>query len=228
MFTKHQPVFYFLPALLLCLFFTVPFYGSAQSLDTNRRIVDTTQNQSRHVIFENYSMEDTIHAQEVISGHTTDSILTKKHNPKIAIALSAVIPGAGQIYNKKWWKMPIIYAGLATSSYLVYRFATRMNIYKKEYRCRMQEGYGIPSPELANYSDDNILTTKKYYQRNMELSIAATAIIYLLNIVDAAVDAHLFYFDISEDLSLQITPQIQPRNYLENESYGVTLALRWK
>ena len=62
----------------------------------------------------------------------------------------------------------------------------------------------------------------------MELSIAATAIIYLLDIVDAAVDAHLFYFDISEDLSLQITPQIQPRNYLENESYGVTLALRWK
>lgn len=228
MFTKHQPAFSFLPALLLCFFITISFYGYTQSLDTNLQAVDTLQHPQRHVIIENYSMEDTIHAQEVISGHTTDSILTKKHNPKIAIALSAVIPGAGQIYNKKWWKVPIIYAGLGVSSYLVYRFATRMNIYKKEYRCRMQEGYGTPSPDLANYSDDNILTSKKYYQRNMELSIAATAIIYLLNIVDAAVDAHLYYFDISEDLSLQITPHIQPRNYLECESYGVTLALRWK
>lgn len=211
--------------LFICAFLCTVCYCHAQSIDTLAAF-DTLQ--ARHIIHQTYSAEDSVIAQEVNAGTTTDSVLQKKHNPKLAVGLSIILPGAGQMYNKKWWKVPIIYACLGTSSYFVYRFASKMQIYKTEYRCRMQEGYGTPSPNLTMYSDDNILSSKKKYQRNMEISIAATAILYVLNIIDAAVDANLFYFDISDDLSMQIAPKIQQRTYTEYENYGVSLALKWK
>lgn len=142
--------------------------------------------------------------------HTTDSVLRKKHNPKIAIALSAVLPGAGQIYNRKAWKVPIIYAGLAASSYCIYHFAKQTNEYKFEYRYRMQGKTELLNPRFANKDDETVLSMKKYHQRNMEISIAATAVVYVLNLIDAVVDAHLFYFDISDDLSMRWSPAVQP------------------
>lgn len=165
---------------------------------------------------------------EVTHVHTTDSVLRKKHSPKLAIGLSAVLPGAGQVYNRKWWKVPIVYAFLGAGSYCIYHFASEMKVYRTEYRYRMQERFDLIDPQLGYYSDDNILSLKKKYQRYMEISIAATAIFYVLNIIDAAVDAHLFYFDISNDLSLRFTPYFEPQNMLQRTNGGVALALRWK
>lgn len=160
--------------------------------------------------------------------HTTDSILQKKHNPKVAVALSAVLPGAGQIYNKRWWKVPIIYAGFGASVYFICRFSHRMVIYRTEYRNRMQEHFDLLDPTLSNYDDESVLSMKKYYQRNMEIAVAATAIIYVLNLIDAAVDAHLFYFDISDDLSLQFAPYLQPSTFSQPGSMGLTFAFHLK
>lgn len=170
----------------------------------------------------------TTHKGKVTRVHTTDSVLQKKHSPKIATSLSAVLPGAGQIYNKRWWKVPIIYAGLGASSYCIYHYATKMKTYRTEYRYRMQGETSMLNPDMSYYSDENVLSLKKKYQRSMELAIAATAIIYTLNIVDAAVDAHLFYFDISNDLSLQFAPYFEPKNMLLPTHGGVSFALRWK
>lgn len=160
--------------------------------------------------------------------HTTDSALRKKHSPKIAVALSAVIPGAGQIYNKKAWKIPIIYAGLAASTYYVVHFAKETNIYKYEYRYRMQGKTDLLNPQLATKDDETILSLKSLNQRRMEVSIAATAVVYALNLIDALVDAHLFYFDISDNLSMQWVPSILPNSCGQYNSYGVTLSLSFK
>ncbi|MCQ2264193.1 MAG: DUF5683 domain-containing protein [Bacteroidales bacterium] len=166
--------------------------------------------------------------QPVETIHTTDSVLQKKHSPKIAIALSAVLPGAGQVYNKKAWKIPIIYGCLGASCYFIYDFSKKMSLYRTEYRCRMQEGFGIPNPELATFDDETVLSMKKTYTRYMEIAIAATGIIYMLNIIDAAVDAHLFYFDISDDLSMHFAPYFEP-GVLAGHSYaGISIALKWK
>ena len=159
---------------------------------------------------------------------TTTEQLLQKHNPKVAIALSAVIPGSGQIYNKKWWKVPIIYAGLGVSSYLIYDFAVKTKSYQNEYKYRINGQLDNLNPKYSIYTDENVLALKNYYRRNMEISIAALAIIYLLNIVDAAVDAHLFYFDISDDLALSWSPYIGSNSLTPSLQQGVSLAIHFK
>ena len=152
----------------------------------------------------------------------------KVHNPKVAVALSAVLPGAGQVYNKKAWKVPIVYTGLGVASYCVYHFVTLTNQYKFEYRHRKNGETDLLDPELASMSDETVLSEKNFYRRYMEISIAALAIVYMLNIVDAAVDAHLYYFDISDNLALSVQPFA--RNYalpMASMNHGVTISLRF-
>jgi hypothetical protein len=164
----------------------------------------------------------------------TDSALRKKHNPTIAGCLS-IIPGGGQIYNKKYWKLPIVYGALGISCYFVYDFAHHMVYYKNEFINRRDGNTDLLRPELSMETDANILTEKNTYRRRMEIAVAVTAILYFLNIMDAIVDAHLYYFDISDDLSLRVAPQINQNYYnslvqQHNTSfnYGVNLTLNFK
>lgn len=166
--------------------------------------------------------------QPVVQVHTTDSALQKKHNPKIAIALSAVLPGAGQIYNKKYWKLPIVYGCLGVSCYFIYDFSQKMVRYRNEYRYRMTGETSLLDPTLSSRSDESVLSMKKSNTRYMEFAIAATGIFYLLNIIDAAVDAHLYYFDISDDLSLHFAPYFQNTFLAAPAHAGVSIALKWK
>lgn len=122
-----------------------------------------------------------------------------------ASILSAVVPGSGQIYNKKYWKVPIIYASLATSVYFIYDNNNKFELYKNAYIKREQ---GEIDDYLNTYNNNQLITIMDYYQRNRDVSYIITAAIYLLNIVDASVDAHLFDFDISEDLSINYQPSI--------------------
>ena len=137
----------------------------------------------------------------------TDSVQVKKHNPKIATALS-IIPGAGQIYNKKYWKLPIIYGGLGATGGLIYYFQKETSKYRKEYVARVNEDSVKFKPALAEYATENVKELRDYYRKNMEICVAACVILYALNILDACVDAHLFYYDISDNLALRITPTV--------------------
>lgn len=165
----------------------------------------------------------------------SDSVLRKKHSPTVAGCLS-IIPGGGQIYNKKYWKLPIVYGALGISGYFVYYFAHQMVLYKKEFINRRDGNTALLKPEYSLYPDENILAMKNTYRRRMEIATAVTAILYFLNIVDAVVDAHLYYFDISDDLSLHVSPQVTP-NYMNSLvyqqngtsfNYGVNLTLNFK
>jgi hypothetical protein len=144
---------------------------------------------------------------------SSDTVRMKMHSPKKASWL-ALIPGAGQIYNKKYWKLPIVYAGLGATGYLIYRFSDSTAMYRKEYVARMTEDTLLNphlselNPKLSGISDESILMRRNNFRRNMEICVAACAIIYLLSIIDASVDAHLFYYDVSDNLSVSIRPQI--------------------
>lgn len=118
------------------------------------------------------------------------------------------LPGAGQFYNKKYWKIPIIYAGFAGMGYLIHFNDVRYQKYKKAYVVRLDNDSNSVDEFNGIYSDSDLKTLKDFYRRNRDLSIIVTGLIYILNIVDASVDAHLFYFDVNEDLSLHLQPSI--------------------
>jgi hypothetical protein len=136
------------------------------------------------------------------------TVQLKKHDPKTASCL-AIIPGAGQIYNKKYWKLPIVYAGLGTTAFLIYYYEDLTSMYRKEYVARVNGDVEKLNPKLAKYTDvSNILELRNFYRRNMEICIGVCAVVYVLSILDACVDAHLFYYDVSDNLSLGVKPKI--------------------
>lgn len=129
--------------------------------------------------------------------------------PKKAAIMSACLPGLGQIYNKKWWKAPIIYAGFTG---LAFGFSFNEK-YFKEYRNSLRYRYDndpTTIDTLSRYSDNDIVTLKNYYQRYRDLCVIGMAALYTLQILDAAVDAHLKTFDVSDNLSMRISPAIYP------------------
>ena len=152
-----------------------------------------------------------VHAQD--SSHITIDTLSvktmptnKRHSAKKAALQSALLPGLGQIYNKKYWKLPIIYAGFAGLGFAIGFNTRKWRTFSDAYSLRIDDDPSTQDDFVGVYSDDNLLTFKNFYKRNMDLSIIFTAVLYALNIIDAAVDAHLFEYDISDDLSLRMDP----------------------
>jgi hypothetical protein len=139
-----------------------------------------------------------------------DTVVVKKHSAHKASLYSMALPGLGQAYNKKYWKIPVIYAGFGFLAYNISKNNKEVKAFTEAYRF-LSNGDSIPpNNKYANsgYDADQLLSGREYYMRNVELSVIFTAALYLLNIVDAAVDAHFFDYDISEDLSLNVQPII--------------------
>jgi len=157
---------------------------------------------------------------------TNKPLHLKKHNPKTASWL-AIIPGAGQIYNKKYWKLPIVYGGLGTTAYLIYYYEGLTSMYRKEYVARMNEKTDKLNPKLAKYSVENILELRNFHRRNMEICVAACTILYVLSILDACVDAHLFYYDVSDNLAVAVKPKINHNPLTGVTSPGMGLVLKF-
>ena len=129
---------------------------------------------------------------------------TERKNPEKAAIYSAIIPGLGQAYNKKYWKIPIIYTGLISSAYYIKNSNESYTLYRNIYLNRIS---GDNSDQFqGQYSDIDLITLTNHYRRNREISILCCIGTYLLNIIDASVSAHLFNYDISDDLSLNIQP----------------------
>lgn len=151
-----------------------------------------------------------------------------KPNPMRAVWLGAVIPGAGQIYNRSYWKLPIVYGGFmgciyaitwTNNQYIGYKDAYRDIYYDmqngtlsdspdKSYNAILPEGYTIETMGGASTYQSRLKEWQNTARRNRDLSILVSIAVYALSLVDAYVDAQLFDFDISNDLSLNVTPQL--------------------
>lgn len=129
-----------------------------------------------------------------------------KHNPGKALLMSAILPGAGQVYNRKYWKVPIIYAGFAACGYFINFNNSRYQQYRKAYILRADGDTTTTDKYVNLYSEANLLELKTYYRRNRDLTIIITTAVYVLNLLDAYVDAHLFNFNVNDNLSLQALP----------------------
>jgi hypothetical protein len=129
------------------------------------------------------------------------------HNIRRATILSVVIPGAGQIYNRKWWKTPIIYAGLGTTIYLASLNQSEYRRYSNAFDQRRDLNNTEPDEFEGRLTERQLISNMRLHQSNRDLSLVFMVLLYGLNIIDANVDAHLFDFDISDDLSLKVEPR---------------------
>lgn len=144
----------------------------------------------------------------------------KKHSIKKATLLSIVLPGAGQVYNKKWWKVPLIYGAMGTTTYLAIQYNDRYKIYRDAYQLRQD---GKDDPFKGKYNTNTLLTFTQDNRNDRDINIMITAGLYGLQVLDAYIDANMFDFDVDDNLSLLITPIVIPQ---ENQTYvGLSLNL---
>ncbi|MCK9303098.1 MAG: DUF5683 domain-containing protein [Bacteroidales bacterium] len=162
---------------------------------------------------------DTVHGKNIPVEKTLQS--TNIHSPKKAGTLSAILPGLGQAYNRKYWKIPIVWAGLGGTGYMIYSNAVPMSQVKQAYIWISEGSEGSPPNDFATqYSSTSKLETLyNQYRYNIELFTIISIAWYGLNIIEAVVDAHLTNFDISEDLSMKIYPTFTPFNQPFNQFY---------
>jgi hypothetical protein len=141
----------------------------------------------------------------------SDSISESKKNKKEiyssarkASVMSAILPGLGQGYNKKYWKIPIIYLGLGGFGYMFHVNNVEYKFYRKNLIALNDED---PSTNNTTfYNSSQLQSEKQRYQKSRDLGLIGMGIIYILNIIDANVDAHLKTFDVSDDLGINISP----------------------
>ena len=161
----------------------------------------------------------------------TDTIKVKaselpKHSPTKAALFSTFVPGLGQAYNRKFLKIPFIYAGIAIPAYYGIEQNQKFNEKRSAYKSRLA---GDSTDQFLNpgnfYSNEALLESMDINRRNRDLMFIISGVIYVLQIVDASVDAHLFYFNVSDDLSIYYTPTFYYSERLKKPVQGLSLNL---
>ena len=153
---------------------------------------------------------------------------------KKATTLSTIFPGAGQIYNKSYWRVPIVIGGLASTIYTIdwnnrgyQRFKTAYSLKVDYEKNPSKYPNGAPDEFRGAYTSSFLKNLKDSYRRNRDLCIILTAGVYLLNIIDAHVDAHLQDYDISDDLTMNLAPYFDCTTIGSKPVYGVNMSLKF-
>lgn len=209
-------------------FFIFFFTGLLFTLRLNAQHPDSTQvKQLSDSVLEK---KDSVYTGKYNSQAARDSIEKRmKRNYHRATLYSAILPGAGQVYNKKYWKVPIIYAALGISAYAFFYNKTWYN--KCQYALTVTVNQSPPDsvkaidPQLQPFyaaNDQNgLITYRDNFRKNQDYSVLFFLLFYGLNVLDATVDAHLKDFNVSSDLSFRIKPMFIPG---ANPVGGITLA----
>src|SRR5665647_3016182 len=188
---------------LLILFLTTGF--SALSQDTVKDSITVKKN----------LIKDSITVKKNL---IKDSITVKKtviiHSPRKATIYSAILPGLGQIYNRKYWKVPLVYGGFVTLGYFINFNNNQYTIYRQAYSdiidndpntnsyLNLKVNPSFLQPDRITQFTDALRAQKDYWRRNRDLLVISTAVFYAVNIIDASVDAHFFSFEIGDDLTI--------------------------
>jgi hypothetical protein len=170
-----------------------------------------------------------------------DSIFVKRKKinplaPSKAAFYSAVLPGLGQIYNKRYWKVPIVYAVIGTG---VYAYTYNDDLYDRFRTAFKGRQAGFTDDEFYDINGDNtegqdpdldiddLERQQENYQRDRDLALVITIAMYALNIIDANVDAHLKQFNIDEDLSMDVQPYLDLDPITNNPNYGIAFTIKF-
>ena len=140
--------------------------------------------------------------------------------------MSAILPGLGQVYNKKYWKVPVIYAGLGGFGYMFYINNIQYNYYRAALLYSVNNN-GVAMADGALYSTDDLQRLKVGFKKYRDFAVIGMGIFYLLNLIDANVDAHLKTFDVSDNLSVNIDPW-QTMDFRGKCATGLSVKLNFK
>lgn len=164
-------------------------------------------------VFAQIANDAVLKSKDTIKSNDIDPL-----TPAKAAFYSAILPGLGQAYNKKYWKIPIVYGAMGTSLYLYLDNKKQYKTYRDAYKSRLA---GNPDLYYIKFSDTQLIKAQEVYQRNASLSGLFVLAFYVLNIIDANVDAALIQFNVNENLSL--SPKISPDNVTLQPNLGLTL-----
>lgn len=146
------------------------------------------------------------------------------HSVAKATWMSAALPGLGQIYNRKYWKLPIVYGGLYACGYFAVENHRQYRSFLNAFYARIDSNQ---TDQYANvYTAQQLVTLQNIYRKWRDLSIIIGAAVYALQIVDAHVDAHLFDYNVNDDLSLRFEPAVFPAG--PTRAVGIGLSLQWE
>ncbi|MBU2949395.1 hypothetical protein KO493_01655 [Tamlana agarivorans] len=205
-------------SLLACIFFFLCCFSiTAQEEET------ATKTESKTEVANVIAVDSIMEIREPINALA----------PAKAAFYSAILPGLGQAYNKKYWKIPVVWAALGTGIYFYSKNNKEYNRYRDAYKSRLA---GFTNDEFYLDSNGNQLTTpsvttdglqrgQEFYRRNKEISLLITIGLYALNIIDANVDAHLMQYNIDENLSL--APHYKINDFDASSDLGLTLNFKF-
>lgn len=154
---------------------------------------------------------------------TVDKI-KHKHSPTLASLMSAVVPGAGQVYNKKIWKVPVLYAGIGALVYFEIDNNKQYKKYREAYIYKIDNDQSTIDP-YPDFSSSDVENEMNRWRRYRDMNVIFLSVVYVLNIIDASVDANFFDYDISNNLSLKLNPTLN--NSQNGSQLGVKLCLNF-
>lgn len=183
--------------VLFVLLFSVKFFAQVSPKDTIR--VENYPTDSISAVTPKSEIE--VYA-DIQKSNTTDS--TMKYNPTKAGLYSAVLPGLGQYYNRKYWKIPIVWGGIGTGVGVVLWNQKQYNRYREAFIAQLN-GQTHEFSDIPGITAEALGRTQDRAKRQRDYAIAITGLVYILNIIDAVVDAHLYEGRKDPDLALQPT-----------------------
>lgn len=184
------------------------------------------------ILFCLFALNNSFSQVETILLDTTTVDTVKIHSVKKAAIYSAVLPGLGQIYNhrampkgkkKAFWKVPLIYAGLGATTYFALKNNSDQRNLKEEYRYRIDNNNSLLYSEFEAYDNQGLLTLYDQKVRRRDLFYIGLGFVYLLQVADAAVEAHFVRFDVSDNLTMQVYPKL-----ISTHQIGVGIKLNFR
>ncbi|MCZ8022816.1 MAG: DUF5683 domain-containing protein [Cyclobacteriaceae bacterium] len=173
----------FLLKICVCSFFTLAHHVAFAQADTTKTII--------------------------ITENTDDSVRMRSYadrfDPQRALLLAAVLPGSGQVYNKKYWKVPLVYGGFAFFGFYINSYNNSYSKYKVELFDVINSGNRTGA---SGFTEGQLRTVIDRYRRERDFFIIMAGLWYLLQITDAHVDAHLKEFDVNPNLKVRLEPKL--------------------
>jgi len=148
--------------------------------------------------------------------------------PSRAAFYTTIVPGLGQIYNKKYWKVPLVYAGIGIPVYFWADNQRNYDRYRNEYKNRLQGKVDQTDETLAGLDDQRLLDAQNLYRKNRDLSVVIAVGFYVLSIVDANVDAHLMQFNVNENLTIKPVIELDQKGLIQQQQYQYAINVQYR
>ena len=165
------------------------------------------------IVFSQEKTATVLSAKDTVKSNDIDPL-----TPAKAAFYSAILPGLGQAYNKKYWKIPIVYIAIGVPMYYYLDSNQKYNQYRDAYKRRLE---GFTDDEFSYLDESRLIAGQKFYQRNRDLSALFVVGFYVLNIVDANIDAHLMQFNVNDKLSFR--PELYQNEINYKQNLGLTV-----